>query len=211
MLFLLGALPLLFAGQSNVGASQSGRNETIAVSIETGRYEPEPGCEKHAEGCLPKGWTATTEFSLGSHVWLRATFINHSTLTAYEFRRPEFPGFSFDVLDAQSARPHLTKEGCRQYPSLCTQSKDEASPGVTILGGGGVPVTIAPGGTTSLIEEISKPFMLSNSGTYTVSFTGAGFVLTPKNNIDFLGNLKNQNDIVTPEISMPAPIHFTVQ
>ena len=79
-LLLVSYLAAIAQDASTVGSASS--SSPLSISLETGRYDPEPGCKKEVDGCFPKLWTPERQFKVGSQVWVKITVVNHSDQVA---------------------------------------------------------------------------------------------------------------------------------
>ena len=147
----------------------------LTVSIESGRFDPNPNCKKDVQTCFYDGWTATNQFQSGTPVWLKVTVLNHSDLTASDITELGSDYFIPDVHENTTGmRPKLTSWGCRVMPSDCPTHRS----GSYALNPPGGYWEIPPGKSKSTFVAVARYFVFTNPGEYTVSVRSGGFNLT---------------------------------
>jgi hypothetical protein len=148
----------------------------LAVSVDMGRYDPEPNCRKEVDGCFPKDWVATTEFQAGTPVWMKVTITNRSKMAAVSTTGPKNIWIR-SLVDATGTPSALTKEGCWTRDPACPYPRDNAI----------IMITAAPPeyweiisrSSVTLFIEVSRDFVLQSEGEYVLSPEITGFFLTP--------------------------------
>lgn len=183
-ILLLVFCPLFVIGQETASTSVGIPSVPFTVLIETGRLDPEPGCKKDFDGCLPKVWVSTGEFKSGSRVWLKITLLNRTDMTAIRQISSGEMLFWANVIEKTSGmNPPFTREGCRLRPSLCNLPKYDPTKEVSKFSGPGQRWMILPGVADSRIMEVTRLYDLTKPGDYTVSAEIDGFNITAKENI----------------------------
>jgi hypothetical protein len=159
---------LLIAAAPHAHSVQAARSKLpLTISFETGRYEPDPGCKRDLDDCLPKVFVPAREFKAGSKVWVKVTAVNHSRLTACSGEN----NFLIDVTEsATGAKPGLVQHGDGMI--FITATPPEFN------------YCIAPKQTRSnLILEVTHTYMITSPGNYTASVYVPGVGLTKAENL----------------------------
>ncbi len=204
------AFPATASAQGAAGTKAEDSKAQLSISIETGRYDPAPGCKKDVDGCFPKVWTSTSTFSLGTRVWIRATLVNRSGLTAYAEVYPELPPVQVDLVEERTGnRPSLTRAGCRLRPNTCAPAQDDPAHGELILGGPHGAWIMPPGTSSATMVEITGQFVLSKPGEYGITAESGVFDLTAKDNIDIDGPI-DKAATKSSNRAQSEPVHFVV-
>jgi hypothetical protein len=181
---LLIFCPLFVAGQETASTSVGISSVPFTVSIETGRLDPEPGCKKDSDGCLPKVWVSTGEYQSGSRVWLKITLVNRTDMTAIRQLHAGELLFWANVIEKKTgSNPSLTHDGCRLRPSLCNLPDYDPTKEQSKYSGSGWRWMIPPGVADSRIMEVTRLYDLTNPGEYNISAEITGFYFTAKENI----------------------------
>lgn len=187
-LLLVSYLAAIAQDASTVGSASS--SSPLSISLETGRYDPEPGCKKEVDGCFPKLWTPERQFKVGSQVWVKITVVNHSDQVAVVHFPAEFSPFSIDVVESAVGRaPKRTKWGCWMKQSSCPPAT-EALPPVAVHG---TFWEIPHGKSNYSILEITREYEITNPGEYTVSVETGGFELAAPSEGTHLGISREQS------------------
>jgi hypothetical protein len=148
---------------SRVEASRS--KQPLSISFEAGRFEPDPSCRKGVQFC-PKVFVPAREFKAGSAIWVKATAVNYSKLTAC-FGQNNFLIHVFD--SATGAEPKLVQHD--GIPMITATPPD-------------VNYCIAPKQTSSeLFREATAKYVLTDPGTYMASAFVPDIGLTKAENL----------------------------
>jgi hypothetical protein len=174
------ALGLMAQTPDSASGASAAASISGSMSIETGRYEPEPNCKKDIDGCFPKVWTASRTFKPGSRVWLRVTLVNRSGQALIEETHPEFPPVRLTVIEKSTgSAARLTRKGCQLRPGICVP--DKGAPGFEdlVMSGLGSVWVVAAGKSEGTIVEITREYAPASPGVYQVSADSQAFCLIP--------------------------------
>lgn len=210
LLLAVAVIYVFTATASSQDAAGANTGESISISIETGRYDPAPGCKKDVDGCFPKVWTPTNTFTLGTRVWIRATLVNHSNLTAYADEYPELPSIPIDLVENRTgSSPRLTSEGCRLRQNACTPAPGSPTQGPLILSGLSDRWILPPGAPHVAIEEVTRQFVVAEAGEYSITADTGMFYWTTSDKIGPVGPV-DKNFVRMSGTAESEPVHFIV-